>query len=314
MPIFKITQDKFQKIKEKKFDYEKDLQSLVEKNLDEVFGLEFISGSLNKEFSVKNQHQSLYIDTLAFDNQTNSFVIIEYKRDRSFSVIDQGYAYLSGMLNNKADFVLEYNERNGKNIKKDAVDWSQARVIFIAREFTPYQKGAIGFRDLPMELWETQLLEGGIVSFSQIKPAETQESITKVTKGSTISKVAEEIKTFTLEDHYKKVSPDTKILLDKLREKIFTLDEDIKEKPVQTYLGYKLNWYNFVSIHAYKDKLKIHVRKEKLESDKEKKFTKVPSSYGWGKTPLWWIDISNDKDFDYIMNVIKESYESAPDK
>jgi len=122
MPIFKIEKDKFKRIKEKNFDYERDMQALVEKNLEEVFGLEFVSGALNKEFSVKNQHQALYMDTLAYDPQSNSFVIIEYKKGSSYSVIDQGYAYLSGMLNNKADFVLEYNERKGKNIKKDSID------------------------------------------------------------------------------------------------------------------------------------------------------------------------------------------------
>jgi len=310
MPIFQIKNNKFIKTKERSFDYEKDLQKLVERNLEEVFGLEFISGASNKQFIIKNRE----IDTLAFDQQTKSFVIIEYKKDRSFSVIDQGYTYLGLLLNNKAEFVLHYNEIKNKNLKKDNVDWSQSRVIFIAREFTPYQKGAIAFRDLPIELWEIQLIEGGLISFSQIKPAETQESITKVTKSRAIEKVAQEVKTFTFEDHYRKASPMIKPLLNKLRERIFSLDENIKEKPVQNYLGYKVNWYNFASVHVYRDKLKIYVRKTKLEKDKEKKFTKVPASYEWGKTPLWWIDISKEKELDYVFEVIKESYEAAPDR
>lgn len=314
MPIYKISKDKFKKIKEKNFNYERDLQSLVERNLDEVFGLEFISGSLNKEFSVKNPHQTLYIDTLAFDSQANTFVIIEYKKDKSSSVVDQGLSYLSAMFANKAEFILEYNEKNKKNLKRDDIDWSQAKIIFIAKEFTPHQKGAIGFRDLPIELWEVQLMEDEIIAFNQIKPAETQESITKVSKSTAITKVTQELKTFTYEDHYNKTSAETKILLEKLREKIFSLDENIKEKPVQNYLGYKLNWYNFVSIHVYKEKLKIYVRKNKLGSDKERRFTKVPASYEWGKTPLWWIDISKDADLGYVLEVIKESYEAAPDR
>ena len=310
MPIFQIKNNKFTKIKEKKFDYEKDLQRLVEKSLGEIFGLEFISGASNKQFVIKNRE----VDTIAFDSQAKSFVIIEYKKDKSFSIIDQGYTYLSLLLNNKADFVLHYNETKNKNIRMNDIDWSQSKVIFIAREFTPYQKGAIGFRDLPIEIWEVQLMEGNLISFAQIKSAETQESITKVTKSHTIEKVAQEVGTVTLEDHYKRVSPTIRILLDKLRDRIFSLDENIKEKPVQNYLGYKLNWYNFVSVHTYKEKLKIYVRKKKLEKDKEGKFTKVPVSYEWGKTPLWWIDISSDKDLNYLFDVIEESYEVAPDR
>lgn len=309
MPIFKIKNSKFTKIKEKSFDYEKDLQKLVEQNLEELFGLEFISGVSNKQFIIQNRE----IDTVSFDLQTKSFVIIEYKRDKSFSVIDQGYTYLSLLLNNKADFVLHYNELKNKNLGKSDIDWSQSRVIFIAKEFTPYQQGAVGFRDLPIELWEVQLMEEDLISFSQIKSAETQESITTVTKSLTIKEVAREVKTLAIEDHYRKTSPATKLLLDKLRERIFLLDENIKEKPVQNYLGYRLNWYNFVSVHVYRKKLKIYVRKKKLEKDREKRFTKVPVSYGWGKTPLWWIDISKDSEINYAMDIVKESYDVAPD-
>jgi RecB family endonuclease NucS len=43
----------------------------------------------------------LRIDTLAFDNESKAFVIIEYKKDRNFSVVDQGMAYLNLMLNKK---------------------------------------------------------------------------------------------------------------------------------------------------------------------------------------------------------------------
>ena len=37
----------------------------------------------------------LRIDTLAFDKESGAFVIIEYKKDRNFSVVDQGVAYLN---------------------------------------------------------------------------------------------------------------------------------------------------------------------------------------------------------------------------
>lgn len=310
MPIFQIKNSKFNKIKEKKLDYEKDLQKLVERNLEEIFGLEFISGASNKQFIIKNRE----IDTLAFDPQAKSFVIVEFKKDKSFSIIDQGFTYLALLLNNKADFVLHYNEMKNKNFRKSDIDWSQSRVIFITREFTPYQKGAIGFRGLPIELWEAQCLESNLISFAQIKPAETEESITKVIKSPTIERVTQEVKTVTLEDHYRKASPPIKSSLDKLRKRIFSLDENIKEKPVMYYIGYKLNWFNFVSIHIFREKLKIEVRKQALEKDREKRFTKYPASYGYGKTPLWWTYISKDTDLDYICEVIKESYEAAPDR
>ena len=55
-------------------------------------------------------------------------------------------AYLNLMLDNKANFIFEYNESShlSHNLKREGVDWSQSRVIFISPEFTKYQQHAIG--------------------------------------------------------------------------------------------------------------------------------------------------------------------------
>ena len=93
--------EKFEYLKEIPFKLEKDIQKVTENNLYTILKLEFVKS----EFTLNN----FRIDTLAFDKEANTFVIIEYKRDKNFSVIDQGYAYLSLMLNNKADFILLSN-------------------------------------------------------------------------------------------------------------------------------------------------------------------------------------------------------------
>ncbi len=306
MPIFQIKNKKLSQVKEKKFDFEKDLQKLTEENLEIIFGLEFISS----EFGIHN----FYIDTLAFDSETRSFVVIEYKRDQSFSVVDQGLNYLSLMLNNKSDFILEYNEKKKKNLKRGDVDWSQSRVLFVAPSFTPHQRGAIGFKDLPIELWEVEIFEDNLILFNQLKSPEAKESIKTVTKGKAVATVSREVREYTIEDHRKKASPKIRELFEKLREKIFSIDENIKEKPVKFYIGYKFNWYNFASIHVYQNKLRIYVRKKKLKSDKEKLFKRVPASYEWGKTPLWWIDVLKEEKINYILEIVKESCEVAPDR
>lgn len=132
MALFNIeSNQRLEIIKEQPFSLEKEIQLLTETNLELVFGLDFVKS----EFSLNN----FRIDTLAFDEDAGTFVIIEYKRDKNFSVIDQGYAYLSLMLNNKADFILEYNEGSARRLKRDDVDWSQSRVIFVSPLFTTYQ-------------------------------------------------------------------------------------------------------------------------------------------------------------------------------
>ena len=306
MPAFHLTNGSLSVIKEKKIDLEKDVQSLTEKNLESVFGLEFIS----TEFHIEN----FWIDTLAFDPEANSFVIIEYKKDQSFSVIDQGISYLNTVLRNKADLILEYNEKTGKSLNRNSVDWNQIRVIFIAQRFTAHQQNSIGFRDFPIELWEVRLYENNLVFFNEVKTPEVKETIASLTKNKIVREVAEQIKEYSFEDHVKKASDKIKPLLKELREMIIALDSNVKEKPVRNYIGYKMNWYNFVTVHVYQQKIRIYVRKTTLQSDKSKRFKKVPESWAWGKTPIWYTEFTENKDLGYMMDAIKESYEAAPDK
>ena len=124
MSIYRLKEPKIEYVEEQPFKIEKDIQSLCENNLEELLEYKLIKS----EFSLEN----FRIDTLAFDEKISAFVIIEFKRDRNYSVIDQGYSYLSLMLNHKADFILEYNEENIKGLNRADVDWSQSKVIFIS--------------------------------------------------------------------------------------------------------------------------------------------------------------------------------------
>lgn len=69
MPLFYEASNKLRLVTEKKISLEKNIQSLTEKNIETIFGYKFVS----TEFALNN----LRIDTLAFDEETNSFVIIE---------------------------------------------------------------------------------------------------------------------------------------------------------------------------------------------------------------------------------------------
>ena len=309
MALYKIFGKKLTPVRETGFDSqfkkEKELQNFTENNLQELFVLEFISSEFNIE--------SFWLDSLAFDPSINSFVIIEYKKVENFSLMDQGQTYLNLVLEHKADVLLEYNNKVGKNLGKNDIDWSQTRVIFIGPKFNTYQKRALS-PNLPFELWEVELYDGGIIEYDQINPVGFSKKTDKKTNTFLGGTAAKEIVTYTVENHLSKANPISQKIFEDIRKQIFELDPNIQEKPVKNYVGYKLSWYNFVTIHVYKDKLKIHVRKDKLEKDINKRLSKIPSSYGWGLTPLWWMDVFNEKDMEYILPIIKESYDSAPDR
>ena len=304
MPIYKQSGSKLVPIKEKKVGLEKTIQTLTEENLSEVFGLSFIVSEL--------QLNNLRIDTLAFDEETKSFVVIEYKKDRSFSIVDQGFAYLALLLNNKADFILEYNEKSKRNLKKSDVDWSQARVIFVASSFTKYQQEAIGFQDLPIELWEVKKYDSGLFSFDQVRASEKSESIKTIAKNKDIEKVSREIKQYSLDDHIKPTWNKSKELFDEFSQRVLELDPRFEIKPVKSYIGFNMGSKNMITVRIRTSKLILELLRTNPENikDPEKRLKYVKNSLEHYNQHISLFDIKNEDDIDYAMLLAKQKYKN----
>lgn len=299
MALFKITdKGRLDHIKENDFKLEKEIQHLTEQNLKAVFGLEFVKS----EFSINN----FRIDTLAFDKIENCFVIVEYKRDKNFSVIDQGYAYLSLMLNNKADFVLEYNESRSDTLKRDKIEWSQSRVIFVSPSFTTYQREAINFKDLPIELWEVKRYDNETVNYTQIQTAGAKVSVKTISrKDDTIEKVTKEIKVYTEQEHLENVSDETKELYERVKAAIINLD-NIDVKPKKQYIAF-VAASNFVDIYIKRNGIKMWLNVPKGKLSDPKKIARDVSNIGhWGNGD-YELQFDTDEDLEYILSLIKQS-------
>lgn len=301
MKLFKYSNDKIERISSKEFKLEKDIQNLIEKNLYEYFNLQFVKS----EFSIKN----FRIDTLGFDKENKSFVIIEYKRGINYSVIDQGYTYMSLLLNNKSDFILEYNEVCGETLKRDDIDWSQSKVIFISPQFTDYQKHSINFRDVPFELWEINRYDNDIIGLVQHKST-SNESISSVSNGNdvVVNEVSREVKLYTEEYHLDnpKLRDDIKEIYSNLKERILNLGE-VNIVPRKLYICFSRRT-NFVDVEIRNKDVKLYLNLKIGELDDPKGVTKDVSNQGhWGNGD-YELRLTPDTDLDYIMFLIKQSY------
>lgn len=299
MALYKHSTNKLDGIKEIPFKLEKDIQRLFENNLMQVMGLEMVKS----EFAIKNKR----IDTLGFDMQSKSFVIIEYKRDKSSSVVDQGFTYLNLMLQNKADFILEYNEGLKKNLKRDDVDWSQTRVAFVSQGFTENQREATNFKDIAIELWEVKQYEGGVVSINQIKKSSAAESIKAITdKNKDLQEITKQIKVYTEDDHLQGKPEETIELYEKFKSSILELSPNIEVKPQKLYIAYKQN-SNICDIEVQKSAIKITINVKSGKLDDPKKLTKDVSNLGhWGNGD-YELRVDSDKDLEYIMSLVKQA-------
>jgi predicted transport protein len=300
MALFQSNQNKLISINEQSFKLEKDVQKLIELNLGILISLQFVKS----EFIIKGKR----IDTLAYDKQINGFVIIEYKRDRNISVIDQGFSYLSLMLENKAEFIVEYNESLRQNMKRDDVDWSQSRVVFVAPAFTENQRLATNFKDVAIELWEVKKYENNLISFNQIKKT-SKESIKQIADVSgEIQEVTKEIKVYNEEDHLAKGNEEIIQLYESLKARILELD-GIEISPTKVYLGFKANNKIITDVDIRKNSIKqrINLKKGKLD-DPKKLFYDVSEKGHWGVGDYEATLAGGDVDLDYIMTLVKQAY------
>jgi hypothetical protein len=130
MPLFQIDGAKLTLTRPTNFNQEKEIQALIEKNLETVFNCRFIAS----EFSTGSEHAGR-IDTLALSEDNNP-VIIEYKKVESSELINQSLYYLSWIKDHRGDFQVAANKKLGENTE---IDWSDIRVICIAPGYKKFE-------------------------------------------------------------------------------------------------------------------------------------------------------------------------------
>lgn len=310
MDLYNIKGNNLKSVDVNQFKLEKEIQQLVENNTEELFGLEFVSS----EFKIGE----FRIDTLCFDKENNSFVIIEYKKGSSYSVIDQGYSYLSVMLNSKSDFILEYNESKEKQIKRNDVDWTQSKIIFVSPSFNSYQKNSVNFKDVPFELWEIKRFSNNIISLNQ-HISKSTESINKVSTGknTVINKVNKEVKVHTEEDFINYIGKDLIEPYNKLKDRLISLsDVEIKfklnyvsvwkGKSVVVYINKGKKYLSVDMVSSVDWGGKVNEKESFILNDSKNYFKLYESEY----KKIYYHHLTKETDTDYLFLMIKQKFDS----
>lgn len=303
LALYHINKHEMVEIQEVPFAKEKELQFLVEANLEKLFNLKFVA----TEFSVDD----FRLDTVAYDEETKSFVIIEYKKGKRFSVIDQGYAYLNSLLAHKGEFVLNYNEQYPDQLKRTSeIEWSQTRVIFVANDYTNYQYGAVNNPDLPIDLVMVKKYKNGLIDVETLNKTNSKQSkANKQNNQREANKkgLSKEIKIYTEEEHLEKGSLEVQELYEELKEIILSWDSNIRIKPVKLYNSFKMK-RNIVDIEIQKKALKIWINLKYGELNDPENITRNVSETGhWGNGD-YEIIMKGNQDIEYIASLIKESW------
>ena len=304
MMLYELNGKKLTHIRSNPFKLEKDIQDVVEENLEELFGLEFVKSELSVE--------GFRFDTLCFDKETNSFVIIEYKKGTNYSVIDQGYTYLSVLLNNKSDFILEYNETKDHTLKRDDVDWSQSRIIFISPKFSEYQKTSINFKNVPFELWEISRFRNDTIGLNRIETrSDVDINTTTKDEKNVVKQVSKEVVKIDEDYHlWKSKNRPREIveLYQVLKNRILQLGDDIEVKFNKQTIGFK-RYRTFSDLIIYNRGIIVMINLKKGELNDPMNRTEDVSQKGkWGNGD-YRVKLQSENDLEYVMSLIKQSYD-----
>ncbi len=314
MKLFDIRNKKVEEVEQLSFKLERDIQNLIEPNVETFFGLKFVKS----EFTVDKYR----VDTLCFNEETNSFVIIEYKKGNSYSVIDQGYTYLQLLLNHKSDFLLVLSQYFNKVMRFEEVDWSQSRIVFVSPSFNSYQKDSVNFKDLPFELWEIKNYSNNTVVLNQHRSnsKESIETLNPNTSNSMITQVTKEVTVYTVEQHLSKTTQKVVEKWNQINERLSSLDEIeiIPKGPYISvmYYGKTVCYFNFMKKGIRIDILRGNVN---LDGSKSKNYFDIDDPKGISTEGSWeWksgtmgtlyrIYIDEKSDIEYTLFLIKQKY------
>ncbi len=315
MELFNIKNSKIEPVELKPFKLERDIQYLIEGNTEELFQLEFI----RSEFTVGKYR----VDTLCYDPETKAFVIIEYKKGSSYSVIDQGYTYLQLLLNNKSDFILALSQEKNKIFGLENIDWSQSRIIFISPSFNSYQKDSVNFKNIPFELYEIKRFENDmfILNKHETSSKENIDSLSNTKTASVINEVSKEVKVLDEESHTSKLDEVLKEKWERLKEELLDLD-DIELDPKKYYHA-KLNSKSVAYLNFRRSSISIENPRGNLNPDgttsknffsfDDPKKLAVEGDWKWKngtKGNVYLIKFDKKTDLNYTMFLLNQKYKS----
>jgi len=275
----------------------KALQTTFEQNLETLLGVRF----LDSEYVTSNGGR---IDTLGIDENRYP-VIIEYKRERSENVINQGLFYLDWLMDHRGDFELLVRDKFGKKTA-DVIEWSAPRLICIAADFTKYDEHAIKQMSRNIELiryrrFGNDLLLLDLLTTVSAKPIPVADA-----------KTGKQQKHKTAAEYLADASGELANLYSDLAAFILGLGDDVVQKELQFYFAFKrIKNFACVEVKPQIDVVRVYLKIDPTSIELEEGFTRDVRNVGHYGTGDLEVNILGREELDRAKPLIVQSYEAS---
>jgi predicted transport protein len=307
MPLFQVSGEQLDAIAQSDFESEKRLQQLIEKNLVATFNCRFIAS----EVSTGEIHRGR-IDTLALSEENNP-VIIEYKKMRSPELFTQSFFYLGWLRDHKGDFEVLVRKALGGSVE---VDWSDVRVICLARDYSKYERVAIREMGGNIELWQYRLFANCSFYLEEIHrrtratalptDANGDKDPIMVAAGKKAA-LTRATSTYTFQERIAGKPAKIVELAQKIREYIAGLDAAIEEAPKKLYVAYKTS-QNIVCMEIQKQQILLYLKLDPRKIPNLPQNGRDVTDIGHFGTGDFELTVKSDEDFEIAKPFIELAY------
>jgi len=248
MPLFRQVGSAVHRVSPKEERIREDVvHRLIESNLSTFFqDLAFVARKPRiggKEF-----------DTLALNTATKSPVIVEYKRGKNRSVVEQVDLYYVKLKHNAPDVMVLMGRGN---VVEDLgeIDFEHPQVIVIAKDFTPEQREILTLKREYLKLFQYQLYDDKLISIQEVEALGfAADTAIRKRVGSTSNAVPYSIEQFGMGTSaskiYKKLDPG-----------ILSLDSRVKPGKINKhFIGYGATGWYFCCLRPKPDSIKVEVK------------------------------------------------------
>lgn len=298
LKLFNIGKKSVQELDGRAAGLERSLQVIFERNLETLLGVRF----LESEYTTSHGGR---MDTLGID-ENGCPVIIEYKRDRSENVINQGLFYLDWLMDHKGAFELLVRDKFGRE-DADQIEWSAPRLICIASDFTKYDEHAVNQMHRNIELIRYRRFGDDLLLLDLL----TASSASK-TNGSSSAASGATQNYKTISEMIDEADTDLGELYQDVQAFLLGLGDDVQEKVLRFYVAYK-RIKNFACVEI-KNQIKVVRLYLKVNPDEitlEEGFTRDARKFGHYGTGDLEVTISSFEDLEKAKSLIQMSYEAS---
>lgn len=285
---------------------EKSLQTLIEENMETLFGTRFLA----TEFVTGRSHNGR-IDSLGLD-ENGSPVIFEYKRSRDQNVINQGLFYLDWLLDHRGDFQMLVMEKLGAEAAHQ-VDWSNPRLVCVAGDFTRHDEHAVRQINHSIELVRYRDFGGELLALEMVTAVTGSPKAAPTGGGGTNpARVYRGGGDKTVTEFLTDSPASLKNLFDDLEAVLVGFGDDVQKTVRKGYVAYKrLRNFACVEVHPTNHELIIYIKVNPDAVELIPGFTRDVRNIGHFGTGDLEIRIRDKSRWEDVADLVRRSYDAS---